>query len=137
MARRSDKTMKVGNAEAKQCCKQENGVGMADTFQHVRNDMGEVGAIYRNIRATYGESVSIVLLDPRNHFSIAAYLLKHWRRRKIGTTSLLRSLLFALRRKAVFYNGSWLNPDGVTNAEIIVERMESMRNEGEDGNEKT
>lgn len=88
--------------------------------------MDTLGQIYRNIADYYGNDVSVVYLDPRNHLSIAGYLIKQCRHGKIGITELAKSLLFGIRRMAVFYNGKWINSDQETSADLILARIKEL-----------
>jgi hypothetical protein len=105
--------------------------GMSETFAHVREDMEQMGRIYRKIQEVYGNRVSIVYLDPRNHFSIAGYLIRQWKTRKIGVSDLFKSVFFGIRRGAVFYNGKWLNQDQLTEVDVILRRIELVREKGD------
>ncbi|HEX7065772.1 MAG TPA: hypothetical protein VF199_11950 [Bacillales bacterium] len=104
---------------------------MSDTFSEVRVEMEQIGAVYREVEDVFGDDVSVIYLDPRNHFSIAAYLLKQWKRGTIGFQEFCRSLFFGIRRGAFFYNGRWINRDQTLNKEKILARVKAIREKGE------
>lgn len=88
--------------------------------------MEVLGKIYRQIMTHYGDKVNVVYLDPRNHLSIAGYLLKQSQSGNIGISGLLKSIFFGIRRMAVFYNGTWVNPDKETDACEILKRIQNL-----------
>ncbi|HEX7064826.1 MAG TPA: hypothetical protein VF199_07135 [Bacillales bacterium] len=104
---------------------------MGDTFSEVRVEMEQIGAVYRKIDEVYGDGISILFLDPRNHFSIAAYLLKQWKKGSIGFQEFGRSLFLGIRRGAFFYNGLWINSDQTLNKDEILTRVQAIREKGE------
>ncbi|HEU5139994.1 MAG TPA: hypothetical protein VFT51_08475 [Bacillales bacterium] len=103
---------------------------MSDTFSEVRVEMEQIGAVYREIEDVYGDDVSVIYLDPRNHFSIAAYLLKQWKTGSIGVQEFCRSLFCGIRRGSFFYNGRWINRDQTLNKEKILTRVQAIREKG-------
>jgi hypothetical protein len=105
-------------------------ISMTDTFADVREEMEQIGEIYRKIYELYGEELSITYLDPRNHFSIIAYLLRKWKAGSIRFPEMCKSLFFGIRRGAFFYNGHWINPDQSLDKQKILQNIQWIREKG-------
>ncbi|WP_252315399.1 hypothetical protein [Sinobaca sp. H24] len=96
---------------------------MTDTFQDVRVSMEQLGSVYRAIYETYGDSVSITYLDPRNTSAILIYFLRHWRFSSLGLFQALHRFLTKAHPNTLFYNGHILNPSAAVNEEEILARL--------------
>ncbi|WP_158736194.1 hypothetical protein [Alteribacillus sp. YIM 98480] len=100
---------------------------MHDTFKDVREEMEEIGIVYRDIRNKYGDETEIIYLDPRNTFSILVYFLRHWKAGSISFSELCKAICFGIRRSSFFYNGRWLNPDKTWKRDELLHKLEEIR----------
>lgn len=98
---------------------------MTETFQDVRSDMEKLGTVYRAIYDTYGDSVSITYLDPRNTSAILVYFLRHWRFSCIGFFQAIRLFFTKAHPNTIFYNGHILNPSAALDRDDILEKLAS------------
>lgn len=85
--------------------------------------------IYRQLRDTYGDRLDINMVDPKNTIAIVRYLIGSWRKKQISAAQVGRNVALGIRPGAWFYNGRWLNPDGSTTEEAILDRIHRRRRE--------
>ncbi|MFB4164923.1 hypothetical protein ACE1TI_14105 [Alteribacillus sp. JSM 102045] len=100
---------------------------MQDTFKDIRSEMEEIGVLYRELRALYGDEIEIIYLDPRNTFSIIGYFLRHWKAGSIRFSECCKAVFFEVRRCSFFYNGQLLNPDKTWEKEKLLQKLEEVR----------
>ncbi|UII58474.1 hypothetical protein LS684_23070 (plasmid) [Cytobacillus spongiae] len=81
---------------------------MEQDFTHHQKERVSLGELYRESIDTYGEKVSIIYCDPRNFLSIFIYFIRQAGRKKLPLHKVAFSILFHIKREAIFINGHFL-----------------------------
>jgi hypothetical protein len=97
-----------------------------DLFAERRKIMIEMGYLYRHLRDTYGEQVTLEVIDPRNIISLFIILFKQGRKQELGWKVFWRSFTKGLNTMAVIVNGELLAFGGVPQVEIVCDRVEEI-----------
>jgi hypothetical protein len=105
--------------------------GEGQLFAERRKIMMDMGELYRQLKALYGEQVKLEIIDPRNVFAFFAILLREAMRQRIGWKGFYRSFTKGFNTIAVLVNGELLTygkvPDFDTVSDKVKQFIEQQR----------
>ncbi|MBN8193112.1 hypothetical protein JI667_13250 [Bacillus sp. NTK074B] len=92
---------------------------MKHDFSHHDHERRLLGRLYCETAEKYGEAVSIIYCDPRNMLTIVYYMGRQVRRKGIPFFTACYSVLFHIKREAIFINGHYLRDKQSYHATIL------------------
>ncbi|MBW3114430.1 MULTISPECIES: hypothetical protein [Bacillaceae] len=91
---------------------------MKHDFSHHDHERSLLAGLYCETAEKYGEAVQIIYCDPRNMLSIVYYMGRQVWRKQIPFFTACYSLLFHIKREAIFINGHYLSDKRMYHATI-------------------
>lgn len=86
--------------------------------------MEAMGPLYRALRARFGDTIDLDVVDPRNAFALGLLLLRDFRRHRVGFLDAVRTLA-RLPVQAVVVNGRIVARGEWPSAEHVIRLLDT------------
>lgn len=104
----------------------DNELGDPDTYQHNRDEMEKMGAVYRALRKDlFDEEVEMTVVDPRNMVWLIPSVLKDARKRGFSVRETFKQINRGVSYNAVILDGKVLFSGHVPSPEEAVSAIRS------------
>lgn len=100
------------------------GCGTRLEFPERRAAMEAMGPLYRALRARFGDTIDLDVVDPRNAFALGLLLLRDFRRHRVGFLDAVRTLA-RLPVQAVVVNGRIVARGEWPSAEHVIRLLDT------------